>query len=82
MPARVDAELERVRKTGQTPRRIEVGNGLFGELHQEQNPVLIAALVGPNDKTPIHVDREVREYQGIQVYHDPNAEHDYLNIVV
>lgn len=80
MPERIDKELERMRRSGQAPRIINVGSRLYEEIHEEQNPVMIASLVPDGGITPTHTDQEVTEYQGIRVFLDSNKPRDYLDI--
>lgn len=82
MPERIDKELERMRRSGQTPRIINVGSELYEEVHEEQNSVMIASLVPDGGVTPTCTDQEVTQYQGILVFLDSNKPRDYLFIEV
>ena len=81
MVYRIDVELERLIKLGQTPRIIEVGSDLYDELLDEQNPTLIAPAVKPSETTSVYADKEVTEYQNYKVIRLEKVPKDYLNIL-
>ena len=80
MVQKIDAELARLAKLGHTPKSIEVGEDLYEAMYEEQNPPVIAAIVGPGEKAPVHIDKEVTEYDGVRVFRMSNVTSDHLNI--
>lgn len=81
MAEKIDAEIERIAKLGQTPKRIEVGDDLYEELYEEQNPPLAASLVGEREAVPVYSEKEVIEYKGIRVVRVLNVPRDYLKLL-
>lgn len=82
MSLRIDEELEKVSKAGQTPKEIYIGADLYEELYSEVNPVYAAALVGSNDndKAPVYTPEEVTEYKGFPIVKLDGVSADYLKI--
>lgn len=80
MSQRIDAELEKISKLGQTPKIIYVGDDLHQELYGEINPPIIADLVRDGQKASVITPKEVKDYKGIRVEILEDVEPDYLRI--
>ncbi len=80
MSQRIDAELERIAKLGQTPKVIYVGNDLHLELYEEINPPIAADLVADGQKAYVITPNEVTEYKGIRVVILEDVAPDYLRV--
>ncbi len=81
MSPRVDKEIERVTKLGQTPKTIIVGDDLYDEISAEQNLPIIAAQAGSGEDTPTFTDKPVTEYKGVKVVRMSDVPKDYLEIL-
>lgn len=80
MSDRIDAELERIKNLGQTPKTIHIGHELHLELYGEQNPPIAADLVRDGQKASVITPKEVTDYKGIPVIISEDAAPDYLHI--
>jgi hypothetical protein len=80
MSARIDAELNRIAKLGQTPKTIFVGNDLWLELNGEIDQSIAAAIVGDGQAAPVEPPSEVTEYHGIRVVHLESVSSDHLQV--
>lgn len=73
---KINEELDRISKRGETPKTIYVGSKLYLELETEQNTQFGADLVGVQS----HPSREVKEYKGIPVVLLDGVALDYMRI--
>lgn len=80
MSDRIDAELEKLRKSGQTPKAIHIGHELHLELYDEENPPVAADIVRDGQAASVITPNEVRDYKGIPVVIHEDAAPDYLHI--
>ncbi len=81
MSQRVDKEIERVTKLGQTPKTMIIGDDLYDEISAEQNLPIIAGQIRPGGDTPMFTDKPVTEYKGIKVVRMSDVPKDYLEIL-
>lgn len=80
MSERIDAEMQRLKTLGQTPKTIRVGSDLYWEIYRELNPVIAADVLIGSDKAIAHKSKEVTDYKGIKVVTMENEAADYLEI--
>jgi hypothetical protein len=77
MVDRIDEELERISRLGESPKTIYVGSGLHLDLETEQNSLWGGDLASVQRQTPTE---EVKEYKGIPVVLKEGVAFDYLEI--
>lgn len=77
MVDRIDEELGRISKRGETPKTIYVGSGVHLDVETEQNSLWGGDLTNVLRQTPI---QEVKEYKGIPVVLKEGVDFDYLEI--
>ncbi len=80
MSEKIDAELERIKQLGQTPKTIYVGSELYFELDREQNPPFAADVLSEGQKATVHSSDDVTDYQGVKVVLLDDVAPDYLRI--
>ncbi len=74
---RIDEELGRISRRGETPKIIYVGSGLHLDLETEQNSLWGGDLASVQRQT---LTQEVKEYKGIPVVLKEGVAFDYLEI--
>ena len=80
MSQRIDDEIERLMKLGQTPKTIYIGNDLYFELSREINPTVAASVVQNHQEAPVVSEEDVTEYKEIPVKLLDDVASDYLSI--
>lgn len=77
MVDRIDEELGRISRRGETPKTIYVGSGVHLDIETEQNNPWGGDLVSVQRQTAAE---EVKEYKGIPVVLKEGVDFDYLEI--
>jgi hypothetical protein len=80
VPEIIDKELEKVRKQGQTPKKIYVGIGLYDEIRYEQFEPFAADLTADGQEASVFPDEEPTEYKGVKLHVVEDEDPDYLKI--
>jgi len=81
MAQRIDDELDRIAKRGETPKTIYVGSELYFEVQSEQNTQFAADIVRDGQPAQVHpAPEEPTEYNGIRLVLLENEAADYLRI--
>jgi hypothetical protein len=77
MVDRINEELGKISRRGETPKTIYVGSGVYLEIETEQNTLFGADLIGVQRQAPLN---EVKDYKGIPVVLKEGEGFDYLEI--
>lgn len=77
MVDRIDEELARISRRGETPKTIYVGSGVHLDIETEQNTLWGGDLTSVQRQT---APEEVKEYKGIPVVLKEGVDFDYLEI--
>jgi hypothetical protein len=77
MVDRIDEELARISRRGETPKAINVGSGVHLDIETEQNSLWGGDFASVQRQTP---PEEVKEYKGIPVVLKEGVAFDYLEI--